>query len=292
LDIESRIGVSTIVLYERPEWDIMRAIEEVSRAGFRGFEIHLDDFEGCIGDPYFIKFPGVFPRACSEGFKRELKDALKVFDTVTLHGTCFEVNVASENPGLRDESVRQYMEALEFATELNIKTVTFHMGRPSHILCRPEDVHSRNLDFALRAAAFAAERGMRVGYENGADIKLFRRMIDEVGSDSFGLLWDMGHAVMHKGGDTAVALRWIENFRGRIVEVHAHNVMGWTAGSSILDHQGFDEGTFLDMRAIFRRLKEVNYDGPIIFEIIGPYARQALEKCKRAKEIVMEAWAS
>ncbi|MBM4043921.1 MAG: sugar phosphate isomerase/epimerase [Planctomycetes bacterium] len=288
--IEAKIGVSTIVLYERPEWDMMKAIEEVSKAGFKGFEIHLDDFHGCIGDPWMIRFPGVWPRTCSASFRRELKDALKVFETVTLHGTCFEVNIAAENPGLREEGVRQYVEALEFAAELGIPTVTFHMGGPAHILCDPEKVYARNLEFAKRATAFAEKHGLSIGYENGGSIDLFKRYIKDVNSPAFGLLWDIGHATMHKGGNTGVALRWAEAFRGQMVEIHAHNVLGWTANMSILDHHGFEEGTFLDMRAIFRKVKQIGYDRPIIFEILGPRAHPALDKCKRAKEIILDVW--
>jgi sugar phosphate isomerase/epimerase len=180
------------------------------------------------------------------------------------------------------------MEALELAVELDIHTVTFHMGHESHLLCRPQDVYSRNLEFAKRATAFAEKHRIEIGYENGGSIDLFKRYISDVGSPNFGLLWDIGHATMHRGANTEVALRWAEAFKGKMVEVHAHNVIGWTANSSILDHQGFEEGTFLDMRAIFQKLKDIGFDRPIIFEILGPYARQALEKCKRAKDIILE----
>lgn len=287
MDIADRIGSTSFAFHSMSIYDAIDLLEEADL----GLEIHLGDFEAEIGDPWGRTQCGVWPRTCDARERARLCERLQDFRTLTVHGTPFDLNVAAINPGIREESVRQYLEAIEFAHDLGSRYVTYHLGRPSSAIDDPHRVLECNVEFGKRASDLAEKYDIILGMENGNDIARFKETIDRIDRDNFGLLLDIGHAVMNPRGDTDTVLEWIEAFAGKIVEVHAHNVLSWAAvGAHAIDHQAFDAGTCLDMPVIFKALKQARFEGPIIFEIVEPTADQVITKCKEAREVIVEAW--
>ena len=287
MDIADRIGCTSFAFHSM---SIYGAIDLLEEAGL-GLEIHLGDFEAEIGDPWGMTQCGVWPRTCDAGERASLCRRLQDFRMLTVHGTPFDLNVAAINPGIREESACQYLEAIEFAHDLGSRYVTYHLGRASSAIDDPRRVLECNVGFGKRASDLAAEYGIMLGMENGNDIAWFKETIDRIDRGNFGLLLDIGHAVMDPRGNTPTVLRWIEAFAGKIVEVHAHDVLSWAAvGQHAIDHQAFDAGTCLDMPVIFRALKQAGFEGPIIFEIVEPRADQVIAKCREAREVIVGAW--
>ena len=283
MSIESFIGVSTNVL---PQIDIWEAIKLVNKAGFKAFEIHLGTFEGCFGNPWLVPHAGVWPRTFTEQERKRLREEIQCFDVVIIHGTPIDVNIAALNPGIREESQRQYREAIELAGEIGAKYVTFHPGRPSNSLHNPEEIRKHNVDFILKMLPLIEKYKLKVGYEC-FDLKL----LDAIKNPNFGLLLDMGHAVSYHRGNTDTVLEWIDRIGERLIEVHAHDVMNWAeVPERAIAHRSFDYGTCLDLSRISLKLKENGYLGPIIFEILEPTAEKTIEKCLHAKEIILKAW--
>ncbi len=302
MNIEEKIGSSSIVFHQRPELPIIDAIRLCKDAGFKAMEIHLDDWNGVFGDPSLIKFPGVWPRTCSKEEREALREELADFSTIIVHGTPWDVKIASRNPGIREESVKQYMEAIEFAHDIGAGIVTFHINGATNPLEEYCETMERIVDFGKRAVEYAQKYEIILGAETGTGlvapgatpIEKWHNVLNGIGSESFGMLLDIGHVLVEMGyrAGTEAVLTYINEFSDKIVEVHAHNVIAWTAVSQILiDHQPFFGDTVcIDVEKVFRKLREVGYNGPIIFEIVGATKEKILKECQLAKQKIIEIW--
>ena len=287
-EVESRIGVSSFTFYNMSIYEIAKLLGKNNL----GLEIHLNDFDAEIGNPKPLTQGGVWPRTFGKGKREELKEAIKELPIVTVHGTPFDLNISANNPGIREESIKQYEEAMDFAYDIGSKTVTYHPGGYSSQIMPYSVYLERHIDFAKRIIKRAEKYGIRTGLENGNNISFFLKIIEEVNSPNWGHLLDIGHAIMGVKGDTRTVLNWIDKLGvENIVEIHAHNVLAWSAvGGGMIDHFPFEDGTCLEIKPIFRRLKEIGYQGPIIFEIVQNTAQKVIDACLRAKEIICEIW--
>lgn len=286
--LTDRIGISTFVLHSMDIWETINLLE---RNGF-GIEIHLNTFDAVIGNPHPLTHVGIWPRSFGSEERARLRERLSGFPTVTVHGTPFDLNISANNPGIRNESIFQYEEAMDFANDIGCKTVTYHLGRATCQITSDDEYLEHHVTFAERITRRAEQYGMRTGYENGDDNpEFFLKIMERVNSPHWGHLLDIGHCLGLKG-DTQTVLKWI-NMLGpeRIVQIHAHNVIAWTATQSgRIDHYPFETGTCIEMMPVFRRLKEVGYEGPIIFEILQTTAQEVIDACKRARNIICQAW--
>ena len=286
--IENRIGVTTFAFYHM---DIFEIADLLAENGF-GMEVHLNDFDYEIGNPRPLIQGGVFPRTFGEEGRRKLKEYVRKLPFVTVHGTPFDLNIAANNPGIREESIRQYEEAMDLARELGSEVCTYHPGRPSSTITPHDVILRRHIDFAKRIVQRAEKYNIRTGLENGNNLNFFLRIIEEVSSPYWGHLLDIAHAVMGVLGDTRTVLSWIEKLGvDRIVEIHAHNLLAWSAvPGGMIDHLPFEDGTCLDMDAIFGKLRDEGYQGPIVLEIVQNTNEKVLEACRRAREIICRIW--
>ena len=212
------------------------------------------------------------------------------FDHV--HAQFEGVNIASQNPGIREESIRQYEEAMDLAHDIGAKVCTYHPGRPSSQITPHRVVVERHIDFAERITPRAERYGIRTGLENGNDPSFFLTIVEAVNSPYWGHLLDIAHAIMGVKGDTQTVLDWIDRLGAdRIVEVHAHNALAWSAvPGGIIDHFPFEDGTCLDMEAILGRLRDEGYGGPIVLEIVRNTNEKVLDACLRARDIIVSIW--
>lgn len=280
-------AVSTLVLHSMSIWE---AIDLLEAHGF-GIEIHLNDFDAVIGNPKPLTHVGIWPRTFGEGDRKRLKERLKEVPLVTVHGTPFDLNIAANNPGIREESVVQYEEAMDFARDIGCKIVTYHGGRYPSVIAPQDTFVERHVAFARRIVRRAEAYGIRTGLENSDDNpEFFLDIMRSVNSPNWGHLLDIGHCLGLKG-DTRTVLKWIDMLGPeRIVQIHAHNVIAWTAiQGGRIDHYPFETGTCIEMKPVFRRLKEMGYTGPIVFEILQTTAAAVIDACRRARDIICEA---
>jgi len=286
--MELKIGVSSFCFYNMNIFEIVELVERNEL----GLEIHLNDFDAEIGNPEPLIQGGIWPRSFEKEERRKLKEAIKQLPIVTVHGTPFDLNISANNPGIREESIRQYEEAMDFANDIGCKIVTYHPGKYSSSIM-PYNVYlSRHIEFAKRITKRAEKYGIYTGLENGNDISFFLKIIEEVNSPNWGHLLDIGHAIMGVKGNTQTVLDWIDKLgKDRIVEIHAHNVLAWSAvPGGMIDHFPFEDGTCLEMETIFKKLKEIGYRGPIILEIVQTTAQKVIDACLKAKEMIYDIW--
>jgi len=125
--MELKIGVSSFCFYNMNIFEIVELVERNEL----GLEIHLNDFDAEIGNPEPLIQGGIWPRSFEKEERRKLKEAIKQLPIVTVHGTPFDLNISANNPGIREESIRQYEEAMDFANDIGCKIVIYHPGKYS-----------------------------------------------------------------------------------------------------------------------------------------------------------------
>jgi sugar phosphate isomerase/epimerase len=276
------VGISTHFLPSAHGESLLDAIDLVARAGFGGFELVPADFQGVIGSPTTIRNVGLWPRSFGKRERASLRDALGCFRTVTIHAPHLGVNVASINPGWREESRRQYFECLELALDLGVSTVTFHHGGQTQgFIASEREVTDHCMAFAREATAFARKHRLTVGYEVGS-FRIIEASIRACRSRRFGVNLDMGHAVM--GG--LPPEEWVRRLPGKTVEVHVNSVTkDW---SGFIEHQPLDRNNVIDYRAVFSALLADGFRGPYMFELRGLDIPDTIDICLRARETLAE----
>lgn len=170
----------------------------------------------------------------------------------SLHVPILGINLASTNPGVRSESVRQVKETIHEAARLGAPGVVVHPGTPPYEEIMPRD---RGLPFAIeslhRVCETAAEAGVEVYLENMPDVAMgeglprvghkmiygvryeeLRQIFEGVRHRSLRLCLDLGHAFLAGRPVLDAMLRDPD-----VVHVHVNDGMGWRD-----DHLAWGDG--------------------------------------------------
>lgn len=292
-DIEDRVGVSSFWM---PGVSLEEAINLASAKGFKSFEVVPADFQGVVGYPYTMTSAGVWLRTCSKERRSNLIKRLKEnFKIVTVHAPHLGVNIASINHGWREESIRQYIECIEFARDLGSSIVTFHPGGKTWGFNQdPKEIIQYNIEFGKKAIEYAEEYDMKMGYEVTAPFETVREIINGIASKRFGLNLDLGHAAAFAARGGPSPLKWIEEFKDKIVEVHVHDFLSdWSCGvgpDAGGAHQPLGRGNVIDWSDVIKALKDAGFQGPFICEILAKDAPSMLEYCIDAKRKITKYW--
>jgi sugar phosphate isomerase/epimerase len=81
---------------------------------------------------------------------------------LTLHAPILGINIASTNPGIREESVAQMIATITEAARLNARGVVIHPGMPPYRELFPRDL---GLPYAIESLRECAEAAAAVGVE-------------------------------------------------------------------------------------------------------------------------------
>jgi len=283
--IQDRIGISTHFMPSTHGEDIFDAIHMVYSAGFKGFEIVPTLDQAQLGFPENHSNVGIdLFEATPEEIAR-LKDALAVFDWVTVHSPHLDWNLCSANRHLRDLTRKYYDRCFEFALKLGAIAMTYHSGGETWGFIRTrEHVWKYSLDYARHLMPQAKEAEMPVGFEAGS-LDFLKYICDRV--DGWGINLDIGHAYMSAGTDKGF-FAYIEEFQGRIVEVHHNGINHYWNG--YMEHQPPHMNNTIDFQRTYERLKEIDYQGPIVCEIQGQDIAQVIRHCQEAKEMIVGIW--
>lgn len=171
---------------------------------------------------------------------------------LALHMPIQGINLASTNPGIRQESVRQVLATIDEAARLGARGVVVHPGQPPFVEMMPRDL---GLPLAVeslrRCVEAAATLGIEVYLENMPDIAMgegmprvgatfiygvaydeLRGIFERVGHPALRLCLDLSHAYL-AGRETLRAM-----LRDRdVVHVHVNDTHGWRD-----DHVAWGDG--------------------------------------------------
>lgn len=283
-ELRKLIGISTHFIPMTYGETLEYVVEKVSEASIRAFELVPVKYQAQIGWPYNIPNVGLWYREMREADVQRLKDLLSIFDTVTIHGPHLDLNIASCNAGIREESARQYMECMELARKLDVEIVTFHMGRQTEGYIRSEEeILGYEIEFARKAADYAKEHGLRVGYETGS-VRRLDKILAHFKPDEFGVNFDLGHVIMQRVN----LIEYIERWRNRIIEVHFNGVVHYWGG--FMEHVPVWYNNCIDYRHVIPKLRDVGFRGPIICELQGNDLEQCIEVVLEARELIEFLW--
>ena len=284
MPLTHRIGISTHFLPAAHGEDIWAAMQQVLESGLRGFELVPADYQGQLGNPYTIRNVGIWPRAFRREQRERMRGVFAQFDTVTIHSPHLGLNISSINPGIRDETARQYIECIQLAIDTGVRTVTFHWGSDTPgFISDPADIIRPMVRFGKLACEFADEHDLTLGYEVGGFEQL-KRVIGEINHPRFGVNLDLGHAVMQ--GTTP--RQWIAHFGEKIVEVHINGVLkDW---SGFTEHQPVDRNNVIDYEDTVAALKEIGFAGPLQCELQGFDIADATKHALAARDRFNAIW--
>jgi sugar phosphate isomerase/epimerase len=285
LPIQDRIGISTHFMPSTHGEDIFDAIRMVHEAGFRGFEIVPTLDQAQLGYPENYPNVGIDLFEATAGEIARLKEALSVFDWVTVHSPHLDWNLCSANRHLRRLTCEYYDRCLEFAAELGAVAMTYHGGRATWGFVRhPERIWEHNVEYARHLMPQAEELGIPVGFEAGS-LEYLKYVCDRVAG--WGINLDIGHAYMSAGTDEGF-FAYISEFQGRIAEVHHNGVNHYWGG--YMEHQPPHLNNTIDFQRTYERLREIGYQGPVVCEIQGQDIAQVVRHCQESKDMIVGIW--
>jgi len=236
-----KLGASSLAFFRRRSEEIIRIVGE---AGFSVWEVILEGHH--LRDDY--------------SHWRELLDSYSL--EVSIHAPFADLNIASMNEKIREESLAQIKAAMHAGYVLEAKLITIHSGRLSpYSVWFPEKAKELNLASIEELAEHAQEHGLLLCVENmphyeGAmfslveELKELTRMFSR---SELGITLDVGHAATC--GDVVEYIRALST---RLANIHLHDNRG--DGD---EHLAVGDGK-IDFKAVFSNLK--NYRGNYIIE--------------------------
>ncbi|MBM3291195.1 sugar phosphate isomerase/epimerase [Candidatus Bathyarchaeota archaeon] len=285
INIENRIGISTHFMPSTHGEDIIKAIELTHKAGFKGFELVPSLDQAQLGFPSNHPNVGVDLFEISDNEFEQLRDALKVFDWVTIHSPHLDWNLSSVNRHLRKLTWKYYDACLEFAARIGAIAMTYHGGVQTNGYIRENRIiNDYNVEYAKHAVDYAQEHNVPIGYEAGS-LNNLKYVCDQV--EGWGINLDIGHAYMSGGSDENF-FAYIDKLGNRIVEIH-HNGINHYWGK-YMEHQPPHLNNMIDFKGTYSRLKEIGYSGPIVCEIQGNDIKQVIKHCLESKEMIVRIW--
>ena len=207
-----------------------------------------------------------------------IRDILSTVDLyVTVHGPFSDLNLASLNDPIWNETIRQIRQCVELSAELT-DIVVVHPGAlapPGNQM--PDKAWDRNVEGLRVLCDHAKDYGVRLCLENMPDMeKLFCRtpdelfgMVDSVDRENIGATFDAGHANTTKNSG-----RFTREWK-RISHVHIHDNNGVKD-----EHLEIGMGT-VDWARFMEEMR--GYEGTMVIE------GRSVEEGRRSLEYIKKA---
>ncbi len=247
--MKAKISFSVVDGTNNPvEW--MYKIED---AGFQGWEIVSEGQQKVEGE-----------------FKDRVKEIYETTNLVlSLHAPLSDINIASVNERIWEESVRQIKESIENAYEFIDDICVVHPGVFSPLsIQKPEEAFQKAITGLTTICEFAAERGLRIAVENltSANMLIGRypdeliRIVRGVNMDNLGICLDIAHTNTTKTLDEFLG---IKAKAGDMDIIHIH--VSDNFGAEDL-HLPLGEGN-LDWDRVFKGIDDYGYEGLMVMEL-------------------------
>jgi sugar phosphate isomerase/epimerase len=226
---------------------LTEALKRIEALGLRGVEIYFEGKHNLS--------------------KKEITDVLSIFDLkLFLHAPFSDLNLASFNKTVLEESKRQIKRSLEIAAEIGAITSTVHFGRYSPLgLSYPDKALLRNLESLREINSFAADIGADVAFENspcgfGAMYGPLDLIEHLTGESEVKITLDVGHA---NTWEEEVVEDFIYRLNSNIAHVHLHDNSGEDD-----NHLVIGEGA-IDYKRVFDAFKDINYQNALCLELLN-----------------------
>jgi sugar phosphate isomerase/epimerase len=239
-------GISSSMLLQRP---LDAAIEFATREGLTAFEVWADH-------------PHAHPDETPKAVRARLRHELKGFARISVHGPLGNASLASINPGIWRESLRQHLATVELAHDIGAAVLVVHPGDLRDARFAAD--FTRLAGEALgRLARRAEQLGVTLAVENcgpyhaGIDRNAedLAALLAHVGSPRLKACLDTGHGAVN--GNLADLVRLLGD---AIVHLHVHDNHGQRD-----EHLPVGRGT-IDFSVLLPLL--ARFDGMAIAEVV------------------------
>lgn len=239
-------------LWDRP---LEHAVERIAALGFRYFE-------------FMATPPHCWPRDWSAERRREFRRLYEAHGLrlVSVNPTFLDLNLASPNPGFRDESIRQLREAIELAHDVGAGIVVCPVGR-RHGLLAPGPEYLRDLvERALETLLADCDRlGVIFGLENAYTvINTGAQMVEvcrRLAHPRLRLVYDVANATMVESPLAGLG----------VVAEHLALLHVSDTDDKVWGHARLGTGV-VDVAALTAKVTALGYVGPTILEIVDGHA--------------------
>ena len=179
--------------------------------------------------------------------------------TFSIHAPICDINIASLNERVRETSVTEILNMVEYAVNMGMRTVTFHPGLYSLAVPDMEDRAIFNAKRSIRTLdRISEEYGVILAVENMPSMPFMLghtalEMSELVEGTNMPICFDIGHA-----NTTGQIDDIIDSLGDRFVNIHIHDNDGTSD-----QHSTIGEGT-IDFEHVLKKLG--NYRGNYIIE--------------------------
>jgi sugar phosphate isomerase/epimerase len=250
-----------------PRGDTGQEITYAKEAGFDYVEISLEG-----------------PNSTLERLQPIAAQLKKTKDDLGLFYTCHTPwgwNIGNPYPKLRQATVQQVIDVIDFAEAVEAKLVTVHMHTRFGLFDRRELIKNMGSSLNLLCDR-AAKSGMAITVENVDQTpEDFKKLFELEPRAKFHL--DVGHANISCAGGSNI-LAFIEAFKDRLYHLHVHDNRGGHNVEGDL-HLALGMGN-IDWPRVVKALKEAGYNRTVTFEVFARN-RQYLEI---SKDLFTDLW--
>jgi len=235
-------------------WDysIEYALKHISDIGFKYVEL--------MSTP-----PHIWPRGLNKKERESIKALFDKYELklIALNPTFLDLNLASTNPGIREETVTQIKEQIDLAYDLGAEIVVIIAGK-RHPLIAPSFERIWE-EFAKEAVfecvRYAEEHNVIFGLENGPTLFIekasqLKQIVEEVNSPYMKVVFDVANATM-----VEPILPAIDEVKEYIVHVHLSDTSPEKWAHLPIGMRD------IDFQSIGQKLKEINFQGISIIEL-------------------------
>ena len=212
--------------------------------------------------------PQIWPRSLDRRQRKDLRKLIEQLglELVAVNPTYLDINMASPNPGMREESVKQIMEQITLAKDLGAKLVVVIVGKRHPLIAPPVEVvwEKYAKEGVLRCVEHAERNKVIFGLENGpslfidsAERMLF--VLNEVRSPYMKIVFDVANASVVEPIVPA-----LDRVKDHLVHFHLSDT-----DCKTWSHSSIGEGK-IDFRLIAKKLRDINYSGVSILETTDP----------------------
>lgn len=234
-------------------WDLPLpdAVHRIADLGFAYFEL-------------MSHVPHCWPRGWSAAERARFRTLYEScgLRLTSVNPTFLDLNMASPNPGIREETIRQLRETIQLAHDLGAGIVVAPGGR-KHALIAPDPSRLWGLvKGALESLLVDCERlGVTIGLENGYNVthtaELMVRMCRELSHPKLRLVYDVANATMVES-----PLDGLELVVKDMALLHLSDT-----DDRVWGHNRIGTGV-IDFAAVTEKVKKLGHAGPTIMEIV------------------------
>jgi len=258
--MSAKISFSSVDATRNPlEW-----IYRLETAGFQGWEIIDEGLQKVEGE--------------LKARITEIHETTKL--VLSLHAPLSDINIASVNEPIWEESIRQVKESIEHTYEFIDDICVVHPGFFSPLSIQmPEKAVQKAVTGLTALCDFAADRGLRIAVENltSANMLLGRypdeliQLVRGVDRDNLGLCLDVAHANTTRTLDEFLGIE-AQTEDVEIIHLHASD----NFGAEDL-HLPLGKGS-LDWEKVLNGINNTAYEGLMVLELYTLEAgRESLE---------------